>query len=564
MNRSLLALAIAATFGTVSANSFTGFDAQSSGMGHTGVAASSAANASYFNPALLSAYQGDVRFAMTLPSIRAYIDDSTGLIRDLTKLSEEGGTIDQFESIDIDRFNRAVFGDDSEPEMSEVLNDIAQNIAEIQNLTDDYDDNDFAALKAESDALSDNTTLLNDKTSIASAESNNLQRVAVNTRRDVLNLDRRALSAGLGGTALEIALPREGLAMGLHLRTNVSVGAQLFLERNDFAVVDNAVEDLVGLTDRADALSESMVAVSDRNENLVAWLGERDNIDTSSQEEVEAWAEELALRAEALADAQADAQVRLDALEAYEGNYYNASGNGEFELDELNEDDFDSELEVVGANITEFGVTLARKFDYNGEEFSVGITPKMMNIIIFERRFAVNDDFDEISEVINQNTTTYFRPNIDIGAAKHWDDLWYGDVRAGLTIKDLIPYDLESSQGNTLKLRPKVRIGAAHLARWTTVAADLDITENQPLRYGVPTRYLGLGAEFNAYDWFKLRAGYRNNLSVSGAHAITTGIGITPWGVGVDLGAWFTPASFDDWEDMVRDAGVTAQFSMSF
>ncbi|MHA7880066.1 MAG: conjugal transfer protein TraF [Saccharospirillum sp.] len=555
MNRSLLALAITATFGTVSANSFTGFDAQSSGMGHTGVAASAAANASYFNPALLSAYQGDVRFAMTLPSVQAYIDDSTGLIKDLSAFADDGGTIDQFESIDIERVDVAINGSATEDSMATVLANIQANIQEISNISGSYDSSQQAALEAESAELTQNTQILNDKTTIASDESNNIQNVATGTRSDVLDLDERALSMGLGGTALEIALPREGLAMGLHLRTNVSVGAQLFIEENDFTVVDDAIAELQEITGAADDFSASMVVVSERNEALTQWIGEAPE-DGASVAEVQAWQEGLEDRVEALDEAQQDADQKLTALEN--------AGADSFEVGEFNQDDFTSELEVVGANITEFGVTVAREFTYMDEEFSVGITPKLLNIMVFERRFSVNDEFDDLTTVIEENTTSYFRPNIDVGVAKQWDELWYGDVRVGLTVKDLIPYNLDTETGNTLEMRPKVRIGGAHLTRWTTVAADLDITENQPLRYGVPTRYLGLGAEFNAYDWLKLRAGYRNNLSVSGAHAITTGIGLTPWGVGLDLGAWFTPASFDDWEELVRDAGVTAQFSMQF
>jgi hypothetical protein len=154
------------------------------------------------------------------------------------------------------------------------------------------------------------------------------------------------------------------------------------------------------------------------------------------------------------------------------------------------------------------------------------------------------------------------RVNVDFGAAKTWD--FYGKVRAGVALKDLIPWTLESKSGTELLIRPKLRVGAAHETKFTKVAVDLDITENKPLKYGVPTRYFGLGGEVNAWGWAALRAGYRANLSVENSSVVSGGIGLTPFGVGVEISAWAKPTSFEDWAVLIQDMGAVVEFSMNF
>jgi hypothetical protein len=151
--------------------------------------------------------------------------------------------------------------------------------------------------------------------------------------------------------------------------------------------------------------------------------------------------------------------------------------------------------------------------------------------------------------------------NVDIGAAKTWD--FYGRARAGIALKDIIPWTLESSSGTELLIRPKLRVGAAHETDFTKVAIDLDITENKPLKYGVPTRYLGLGAEFSLWNHAAIRAGYRNNLSVADSSVISGGIGLTPFGTGLDISAWVKP-KFDDPTALIQDVGAVVQFSVNF
>jgi len=581
MNRSLLALAILTT-GTASATPFTGNDARSNAMGNTGVASAPAASAQQFNPALLSSYSGQVSFAMTIPSLKLYIDDSQGLVSSGRDFTEEGGTIDQFEQIDAEAFSVAVFGDTDTgtPSMEDVLGNIASDVTDLNNAINNIkndtdngnqpDDADVQALNTASASLTTNTGTLDQKVVVADTEANNLQGAVQTTKSDFQGLDDKAFNLGLGMDLLNVNLPREGLGMGLSITSNTTIGAKIFLNDNDFSEVDDMLADLTGLTGEASDLSGSMTTLAEANEALTNHINALPDPDDypggqtneDYQDDVEAWGIQLDSLSTDLENAQTDVNAQQVELVEYEGEYYD---QGEVNAPEL--EDFESEIEVVGANITEIGVTVAREFEYMGETFSAGVTPKIVSLNIFEKRFGVesaDEEFGSPQDFLEENSTFAFTANIDVGAAKDWPDVLRGDVRAGVVIKDLIPQTFETQSGNELSIGPKMRIGAAHLTRWSTLSADLDITENDPLKYGVPTRYLGLGGEFNAWNWLKLRAGYRNNLSVSDSHVISTGFGITPFGVGLDLSGWFKPKSFDDWDEMIQDAGIVAQFSMEF
>jgi hypothetical protein len=247
----------------------------------------------------------------------------------------------------------------------------------------------------------------------------------------------------------------------------------------------------------------------------------------------------------------------------YNGNYYSA-GN----LNQPTVGDLTSEIDIVGANVSEIGVSVARKFTFADEIVAIGITPKLQSINIFEKTISLANAEDETENISSDpagyfldNTTMLYRVNIDVGAAKSWD--YYGRVRAGIALKDIIPWTLESKSGTELLIRPKLRLGAAHETRFTKVAIDLDITENKPLKYGVPTRYLGLGAELSLWNHAAIRAGYRNNLSVSDSSVISGGIGLTPFGTGLDFSAWVKP-KFDDPSALIQDIGAVVQFSVNF
>ena len=563
------------------ATPFTGNSAPSNAMGNTGVASADAQDAFQFNPALLADYDESVGFSMTLPSAKISIDDSDGLIQNGEDFFT-GDNWTNFQNIDAAAFNTAVFGDGTEAAMTEVLTDIQDNItsisAAITNITDDTDSGaepdaaDITALTDGSNSLTTNADLLDSKTGVADVQAANLTTAVTGAQSGLLGFNNSPLQLGLGLDLLNVALPSQNLGMALSISTTTTVGVNISISNADFTPVNDMADDLTAITARAKSLTASMTVLATANQALTAHLVDQPDSDDytfpAQQDQFEAdliaWGNTLETLANDVNTAQVDVDAKLTALTGFSGTYVTEGTVAPPVVDELT-----SEIEIVGANISELGVSLAKRFVIGGQDLAIGVTPKLQSITIFEKTISLATVEDEISVAggdpagyFFENTTQLFRGNIDVGVAKSWD--FHGKIRAGAALKDIIPWTLESKSGTELLIRPKLRIGGAHETKFTKLAVDLDITENKPLKYGVPTRYLGIGAEVNAWRHLSLRAGYRTNLSVAESGVVSGGFGITPFGVGIQASFWAKPRALDSWSEVIQDAGFVVQSSINF
>ena len=184
-----------------------------------------------------------------------------------------------------------------------------------------------------------------------------------------------------------------------------------------------------------------------------------------------------------------------------------------------------------GAIITEIGISLSREFVIGGHEVALGITPKYVSVDTFDYRVDVNTaDFD-----FDDGKKDYSDLNFDLGAAKDFGNGW----KVGAVAKNLLAEDYTTVFGNVIKIEPQLRVGASKSNEWLTLAADIDLVENEPAGFESKTQYLGLGAEVDLWDWLQLRGGYRHNLSDSDTSVTSLGFGVSPFGVHMDLGAAF-------------------------
>lgn len=568
MRKTLLALSVIAA-SAAQATPFTGNDAKSNAMGNTGVASAASFSMGQLNPALLAAHADQTRFSLLLPSAKIAIDDSYGFL-------QTSEVVQNFDNTDTNEVQLQVEGG-TRDDGTTVISLEAAVQATIDASQQFEDASTSEELQAAAEALADSNTTLDNKIISIRTELQNLE-IAINDTNDSLSeLEDKPLSimAHLGAA---MALPRSDISFAFHFTNDTTLGLKATVGDDDLNTISLAVSDTVAYTGEAQDITSLSADVSEKAEVVASF--DDSEIGTAPYN---AALDELIIATAALeaetsgANANYTLTDNSTGTETYDGNnvatYTSANDfyqNGEFNAEATAVQSFgdDSSITIVGANIVEFGVSAARNFEYMGETFSLGVTPKLQSLTIFEDTITFSNAEDEIGDdpeaYFSSNTESYVTGNVDLGAAMTWDEVLRGDITAGVVIKDLIPQTFESASGSKLEIGPKMRIGGAHVTRWTTLAADLDITENQPLKYGAPTRYLGLGAEFNAYNWFKLRAGYRNNLSVDDSHVISTGFGLTPWGVGLDVSTWFKPKSFDDWEEVIQDAGVVAQFSMEF
>ena len=190
-------------------------------------------------------------------------------------------------------------------------------------------------------------------------------------------------------------------------------------------------------------------------------------------------------------------------------------------------DNLTSNVESRGAAIVEIGLSLAREVNIGGHGVAIGITPKYVALETFDYRVDVNTaEFDA-----NKGLREFNDFNFDMGLARDFGNGW----KAGLVAKNLLSKKYKTVQGNTIKINPQVRLGVSRRNDWLTLAADMDLMENDPAGFESKSQYLGLGAELDLFDWVQLRAGYRHNLSDSDSSIPTLGFGFSPFGVHADL-----------------------------
>lgn len=196
-----------------------------------------------------------------------------------------------------------------------------------------------------------------------------------------------------------------------------------------------------------------------------------------------------------------------------------------------------SKVEIQGVGLVEMGLALSHEFGEADAAWGLGITPKMVQVNLYEYNVHVNN-FSSSNINGSDFTAKYSHINFDLGLAKQHGNGW----RTGLVVKNIIPhtYNFKNAPtpgatpmptGNTLKLKPQARVGASHTTSWSTVAMDLDLTTNDPAGLEKKSQYLALGAELNAWDWVQLRLGYRANLKDNKRNVPSVGLGLAPFGV---------------------------------
>lgn len=188
-----------------------------------------------------------------------------------------------------------------------------------------------------------------------------------------------------------------------------------------------------------------------------------------------------------------------------------------------------STASVRGATIVEGGVSLSHEFGFLGD-IAIGITPKTVQVTTFDYNVSVeNSDFDG-----DLGKKEYSDTNIDIGIAKKLSDTW----KFGMVMKNAVKKEYKTVLGNTITLKPMTRVGISHHTNWTTLAIDVDLTENERIGLtGEKSRYAAVGMEFDL-SLVQLRVGGRQNLSADdGADSLVVsgGVGIYLLGLHADL-----------------------------
>jgi hypothetical protein len=197
---------------------------------------------------------------------------------------------------------------------------------------------------------------------------------------------------------------------------------------------------------------------------------------------------------------------------------------------------------IGGVLTTEFGVSFARDFQLWDRKLSIGIKPKIVDLRSFtvQESILTADADDIIDEDENKEDLGTFE-TIDLGFALDLSD----SVRLGLSLRNLFTDDFDIGD-NTLNYDIEARLGVAYHNKYMTIAADLDLIENEPLLANdsfdsLKTQFFAVGAEFNAFKFMKFRLGAAKNIvsGVSdGAKDVEYTAGVGFWlGFNLDIAA---------------------------
>ena len=203
---------------------------------------------------------------------------------------------------------------------------------------------------------------------------------------------------------------------------------------------------------------------------------------------------------------------------------------------------------LVAAAVAEAGVSVATQFDVQGNRLAVGLSPKYVQIRTFDyTKNVANFDNNDFHASDYETRKSGF--NMDLGTAYQFGqaDQWI----AGLSVRNLVPMKLDSVNGLTYHLDPKVTAGIAHHSEWHTLTFDLDLNKNRAFGYDDATQWAAVGAEFDLLDTLQLRAGIRQNLANTHADSgveektqYTAGLGLSPFGVQVMLSALYSNSEY--------------------
>jgi hypothetical protein len=518
-------------------------DARGLAMGSTGVASAKLAHAPQYNPALLSTANPEDDFAMVFPQFGIIVADEDEFIE-----TAKGLTDDDYKNFDeslIDHFTTIT--ENLEVNLSSLESDIAGLTipANVKAL----DANDISTLK-------DQTNNLQAGLQGFTANTADLKETTfdLTSRFDQLSASGLRINAGLNAT---LAIPSKSFGAALSFNNNVlASGRTIFTEEDQNLINAYAA----GVDEYSNLTNEYVTATNELINSVEAF-----NASTPAN---------LAANTAAVEANEAAVDLKKDELDSYtkqaNGQTIISVNNGNIVVDE--DPELTSLVNVVAMAISELGLTLSRSFNIAGEDIAFGITPKLQTIRTYNYVAALEDDEDIDSEDVEETAQDFSDFNLDAGIAYQFgaDKQW----QAGLVAKNLLSkeYEAESNgfgpvnpvtgQQETLKttisLDTQFRGGISHTTDWSVVAIDLDLMENDPVAFEAPTQYASIGAEFDLYDLFQFRAGYRTNLSVDDASVVSAGLGFSPFGVHLDLAAMVNPS------DPEKEVGAAMELGFYF
>ena len=194
-----------------------------------------------------------------------------------------------------------------------------------------------------------------------------------------------------------------------------------------------------------------------------------------------------------------------------------------------------SNADISALAISEWGMAMAKQFEWRDYAIAIGITPKLMRVDALRDTADFNDSLgsaDEGVDNFSDTKATHITLNADVGLAATIKEHY----RISLTLKDAFekrftttqePDPITGEEAPELKvtLSSRARVGVGYVSEKFSVGLDYDLDEATPMANEAGTQELSLGAEYRLFDSLALRAGYRNDQTGLRDNLISGGIG---------------------------------------
>ncbi|MEN0036607.1 MAG: conjugal transfer protein TraF [Cellvibrio sp.] len=194
-----------------------------------------------------------------------------------------------------------------------------------------------------------------------------------------------------------------------------------------------------------------------------------------------------------------------------------------------------SNADISALAISEWGMAMAKQFEWRDQAISIGITPKLMRVDAFRDTANFNDNLESVedgTDEFSDTRKTHVTLNADIGVAAIINEHY----RVSLTLKDAFeksftttqepdPVTGEPQPDLKVRLSSRSRLGLGYVNEKFTIGLDYDLGEAKPMASEAATQELSIGAEYLLLDTLALRAGYRNDQTGLRDNLVSGGIG---------------------------------------
>lgn len=504
--------------GTALALPFNSFDPRSMAMGGTGVAVDEPGTAPFFNPALLSADDNKRRYSVELPVIGVRLYDPAKMRDNLPTLSDNANALTA---------STTPLSNSS----TTLSNNTATLTSSITNLSNVGTPTvaTLATVSANLSAVKSNMTTVSGDMATVSSNSTTVQTNLDKVNNSLIALNNKPLQ-GEFGAAMVIGVPGKNYGMAFYANAWGAAGGTLLYK--DATTVSN-ISGALGSTSTALSNSSALIsATSSAQTTLDAAIAALNTANTSCQAPNQA----SAACTTALASAQTALTAAQTSLTSTSTSLSNNAATVTTAASTVTANNTaQSQIQLRGVLISETGVSISHGFVTRDQEWALGITPKYMQLQLFDALLSANNSGTTNNATGSDYLAKYSTLNFDLGVAKSYLNGW----RTGVVAKNVIPQSFDFKRaptagatpvatGSVLKLNPQLRAGVSHENEWSTIAFDLDLTQNDPAGLENKSQYAALGGELSAFGWAQLRAGYRADMLNSARNVTSLGLGISP------------------------------------